>query len=77
MEERAVVFNFNPQLGYAVLLIAKHKNKILEKAIEHFVKEFSSLNIDILKNLSGLIDVSQFKNAKALINQFFRHFITE
>jgi hypothetical protein len=77
MEERAVVFNFNAQLGYAVLLIAKHKNKILEKSIEHFVKEFSSLNLDSLKSLNGLIDVSQFKNAKSLINQYFRHFITE
>ncbi|GAI59878.1 unnamed protein product, partial [marine sediment metagenome] len=27
MSDRAVVFNYNNQLGYAVLLIAKHKNK--------------------------------------------------
>ena len=67
MEERAVVFNFNNQLGFAVLLIAKHKNRILENSIERFVDEFSALNIDSLKNLSGLIDVSRFRNAKALI----------
>jgi len=77
MEERAVVFNFNTQLGYAVLLIAKHKNKILENSIERFVNEFSQLNMESLKNLSGLIDVSKFKNAKMLIEQYFRHFITE
>ena len=77
MEKQAVVFNFNTQLGYVILLIAKHKNKILENSIESFDKEFSALNIDSLKNLSGLIDVSQFKNAKALIQQYFRHFITE
>jgi hypothetical protein len=77
MEERAVVFNFNTQLGYVILLIAKHKNKILETSIESFDKEFSTLNMDSLKSISGLIDVSQFKNAKALIQQYFRHFITE
>ncbi|MFX0049452.1 MAG: hypothetical protein ACFE8G_15035 [Candidatus Hermodarchaeota archaeon] len=77
MEERAVVFNFDNQLSYAILLIAKHKNKILEKSIELFMKEFSALNKDSLKELSGLIDVSIFKNAKELIKQYFRHFITE
>lgn len=77
MEDRAVVFNFNTQLGYAVLLIAKHKNKILENSIQRFVNEFSQLNMDSLKNLNGLIDVSKFKNAKMLIKQYFRHFITE
>ena len=77
MEERAVVFNFNTQLGYATLLIAKHKNKILEKSIDNFVKEFSTLNKDSLKKLSGLIDVSLFKNAKVLIKKYFSHFLTE
>ncbi|NVM16822.1 MAG: hypothetical protein HWN80_03840 [Candidatus Lokiarchaeota archaeon] len=76
MEERAVVFNFNTQLGYAALLIAKHRNKILENSIEHFMKEFSVINKDSLKNLSGLIDVSKFKNAKELIKQYFRHFLS-
>jgi hypothetical protein len=77
MEKRAVVFNFNTQLGYATLIIAKHRNKILESSIEHFMKEFSAINKDSLKNLSGLIDVSKFKNAKGLIKQYFRHFLTE
>jgi len=77
MKDRAVVFNFNTQLGYAALLIAKHRNKILEKSIDNFMNEFSTINKDSLKNLTGLIDVSTFKNAKGLINQYFRHFFTE
>jgi len=77
MKDRAVVFNFNTQLGYAALLIAKHSNKILEKSIDNFMNEFSTINKDSLKNLTGLIDVSTFKNAKGLINQYFRHFFTE
>ena len=77
MKDRAVVFNFNTQLGYAALLIAKHRNKILEKSIDNFMNEFSTINKDSLKNLTGLIDVSMFKNAKGLINQYFRNFFTE
>jgi len=77
MKERAVVFNFNTQLGYATLLIAKHRNNILEKSIDNFMNEFSSINEENLQNLTGLIDVSTFKNAKGLINQYFRHFFTE
>lgn len=77
MKDRAIVFNFNTQLGYAALLIAKHRNKILEKSIDNFMNEFSTINKDSLKNLTGLIDVSIFKNAKGLINHYFRHFFTE
>ena len=77
LKERAVVFNFNTQLGYATLLIAKHRNKILENSIDNFMNEFSTINKDILQNLTGLIDASTFKNAKGLINQYFRHFFTE
>jgi len=77
MKERAVVFNFNTQLGYATLLIAKHRNNILEKSIDNFMNEFSRINEENLQNLTGLIDVSTFKNAKGLIKQYFRHFFTE
>jgi hypothetical protein len=77
MEKRAVIFNFNTQLGYATLLIAKHRNNILEKSIDNFMNEFSIINEENLQNLTGLIDVSTFKNAKGLINQYFRHFFTE
>ena len=77
MKERAVVFNFNTELGYATLLIAKHRNKILEKCIDNFMDEFSSLNKDTLQNLTGLVDVSMFINAKSLIKLYFRHFLTE
>ena len=41
------------------------------------MNEFSTVNGQSLKDLSGLIDVSKFKNAKELIIKNFRHFITE
>ena len=77
MSDRAIVFNYNNQLGYAVLLIAKHKNKILENAVDNFTKKFAEINKDNLKKLSGLIDVSTFKNANDLIEEFFSPFLTK
>jgi len=76
MSDRAIVFNYNNQLGYAVLLIAKHKNKILENAVDNFTKKFAELNKDSLKKLGGLIDVSTFKNANDLIEEYFNHYLT-
>ncbi|MBA7587990.1 hypothetical protein ES708_30038 [subsurface metagenome] len=72
----SIVFNYNNQLGYAVLLIAKHKNKILEKAVDNFTKKFAEINKDNLKKLDGLIDVSTFKNAYDLIEEYFSHYLT-
>jgi len=76
MSDRAIIFNYNNQLGYAVLLIAKHKNKILENAVDNFTKKFAEINKDNLKKLGGLIDVSTFKNANDLIEEYFSHYLT-
>jgi len=77
MSDKGVVFNFQNDLGYAVLLIAKHKNKILEKAVQKFIKRFSDKNEKILLNLSGLIDVSIFKDTKKLIKECFTKYIVK
>ena len=77
MKDRGVVFRFNTQLGYAALLIAKHRNKILESAVEKFMQDFSKINEENLQNLNRLIDVSKFKNANKLITKNFSHYLTE
>ena len=77
MKDRAVVFNFNTQLGFAALLIAKHRNKILESAVEKFMQDFSKINEENLQNLNRLIDVSKFKNANKLVIKNFSHYLTE
>ncbi len=77
MKDRAVVFNFNTQLGYAALLIAKHRNKILESAVERFMLDFSKINEENLLNLNRLIDVSKFNNANKLVIKNFSHYLTE
>ncbi|MFX0174628.1 MAG: hypothetical protein ACFE85_00190 [Candidatus Hodarchaeota archaeon] len=77
MSDRGVVFNFNNNLGYAILLIAKHKNTTLEKTVNKFMTKFSELNKDNLKNLRGLIDTSVFKKTNELIKDIFRHYIVK
>ncbi len=77
MKDRAVVFNFNTRLGYASLLIAKHRNKILDSAVEKFMQDFSKINEENLQNLNRLIDVSKFKNANKLVIKNFSHYLTE
>jgi hypothetical protein len=77
MKDRAVVFNFNTQLGYAALLIAKHRNRILDSAVDKFMQDFSKINKENLQNLNRLIDVSKFKNANKLVIKNFSHYLTE
>jgi len=77
MKDRAVVFNFNTRLGYAALLIAKHRNKILDSAVDKFMQDFSKNNEENLINLNRLIDVSKFKNANKLVIKNFSHYLTE
>jgi hypothetical protein len=71
MSDKGIVFNFQTDLGYAVLLIARHKNKTLEKAVHKFIQKFSTHNKEKLLNLNGLIDVSIFKDTRKLITECF------
>ena len=75
MSERGVVFNFDNELGYALLLIVKHKNFILEKKVNLFMKKFSEIYKDKILSLNGLIDVSIFKNTGKLIKEIFRQYM--
>ena len=77
LSERGVVFNFNNDLGYAILLIAKHKNITLEKTVNKFMHKFSEINKANLTNLKGLIDVSVFKNTNEIITDVFKHYIVK
>jgi hypothetical protein len=77
MSDKGVVFNFQNDLGYAVLLIAKHKNKILEEAVQKFIKRFSDKNKENLLNLSGLIDVTIFKDTGKLIKECFNKYVVK
>jgi len=75
MSDRGIIFNFNNELGYATLLIAKHKNSILEKAVNEFNLNFAKRYLDKFIDLQGLIDVSNFRNTSELIQEYFKAFL--
>jgi len=77
MSDRGVVFNFDNEIGYALLLIARHDNNILENAVKTFMVKFSELYKEKIMRLNGLIDVSIFKNTSILIKEVFQHYIVK
>ncbi len=79
MRERDIIFEYDNEYGYAILLIASHRNNIIDKAVHLFMKDFSQINNQTLNKInqqSQLIDVSQFKNSKEIIKKYFRPFLT-
>ncbi|TXT64994.1 MAG: membrane protein of unknown function [Promethearchaeota archaeon] len=78
MKNGDIIFEYNKEYGYAILTIVKHKNKIIEKAVqlymEKFAEEYSTILNKINKN-SQLIDTSEFKNAKQLLYNYFKPFM--
>ncbi|MFX0037191.1 MAG: hypothetical protein ACFE9I_16285 [Candidatus Hermodarchaeota archaeon] len=75
MENRDIILEYDNTHGYALLLTMDHKNSYIDKAVDNFMKKFTSLNEEKLKNLNGLIDISEFRNAKEIIDENFEPFI--
>ncbi len=78
LENRDLVFQYDINHGYAVLLIANQKNRTIDKAVKNFMTKFNEMNEESLKKIeqaSMLIDISQFKNAKELIKEYFKPYI--
>jgi hypothetical protein len=78
MEDLDLVFEYDTYYGYALLLVTNQRNVIIEKAVKNFMQSFNDMNKNELKkieNFSQLIDVSVFKNAKDLINEYFYPYV--
>jgi len=75
MKNRDIILEYDNTHGYALLLTVNHKNAFIDKAVSSFMTRFTSINGDKLKKLTGLIDVSEFRNAKELIKENFEPFI--
>ncbi len=78
MKNQDIFLEYDNKNGYAILLITNHKNSVIERALQRFMDKFNFVNKKILKNindLSQLIDVSEFRNAKDILNEFFSPFI--
>jgi hypothetical protein len=77
LQDKGVIFQFDNELGYATLIIAKHKNPILEHSFSKFNAEFSHRYKDYLSDLHGLIDISKFSETKLLIDEYFKLYINK
>ncbi len=75
LKNRQIILEYDTNHGYALLLTVNHKNSFIDLAIKSFMKKFTLLNKEKLKSLSGLIDISEFRNAKEIISDFFAPFI--
>jgi hypothetical protein len=71
MKERDIIFEYDITHGYAILLTTNHKNSFIEQAVSNFMKAFTELNGEKLVKMKGLINISEFKNAKNLIYDHF------
>ena len=75
MRGRDIIFEYDITHGYAILLTTNKKNTFIEKKVSNFMKSFTELNGEKLKKMKGLINISEFKNAKKLIrDHFFPYF---
>ena len=75
LKRRGILFQFNNKLGYATLLIVKHKSNLVEQTLKDFNLKFSEKYGELLLNLKGLIDVSEFKQTTQLIKDEFKLYI--
>ena len=70
-----ILLEYDNELNYAILLIVRRKDVFIDRAVQHFMNNFSKLNEDKLLNLNGLIDTSIFKNTGEIIKEYFRPFL--
>ena len=77
MQNRDIILEYDNNHGYALLLTTNHKNTFIANAVNKFMKKFTESNKQKLQNLNGLIDTSQFKNAKDIILEFFEPYIVK
>ena len=78
MEEMDIIFEYDNDFGYAVLLITTNRNSIIDRGVQQFMVKFSDINKNNLLEISNsrtLIDISIFKNAKEIIVENFKPYI--
>ncbi|MFX1572402.1 MAG: hypothetical protein ACFFB0_06605 [Promethearchaeota archaeon] len=78
MKEKDLLLEYDSKFGYALLLVAKHKNMVMERAVQQFMLRFNEYFKDLLiriKDFSQLIDISEFKDTKKIIDEVFSPYL--
>ncbi len=78
MKEKDIILEYDNEFGYALLLVAKHKNYVIEKSVQQFMLKFNEIFKEALikiKDLRQLIDISEFRDTKLIINEIFAPYI--
>lgn len=78
MREKVVQLKYDNTHGYALLIISTPMTKILKKAINEFMNEFTTMhkeNFEKINNSHSLIDISVFQTTKQIIIKDFSLFL--
>ncbi|MFX0009696.1 MAG: hypothetical protein ACFE9R_05225 [Candidatus Hermodarchaeota archaeon] len=73
-----LVVKYDDDYGYAVILITNKKNSIIEALIEQFSKHFKNQfmqELSEIRDLNRIINVSEFKAAKEIVEQKFELYL--
>jgi len=76
-ENSDIIVNYD-SLGFAVMLITNRKNPILKKLMDKFAKEFKNKyekELTEIQDLNKLINVSEFKETKGVIEKNFQMYL--
>ncbi|MBY9007286.1 MAG: hypothetical protein KGD63_11065 [Candidatus Lokiarchaeota archaeon] len=69
-----IYVNYNNKYGFAVLVLTNHKNSYIENCVNILTKEFKEYYEDELldlQDINKIINVSEFKEAKKIIEKSF------
>lgn len=72
-----IIVNYD-EVGFAVVLMTNHKNAILKKLMENFAVEFKTKyknELIEIQDLNKLINVSEFKETKDIVEKTFQMYL--
>ncbi|MGQ4875714.1 MAG: hypothetical protein ACP6IY_16750 [Promethearchaeia archaeon] len=73
-----LIVHYDNELGFAVMVIANQKNKIIENLMKKFTEDFKKRYYEELNeilDLNKLINITEFKDAKNLIEKHFKVYL--
>ncbi|MFX0187060.1 MAG: hypothetical protein ACFE8A_04915 [Candidatus Hodarchaeota archaeon] len=73
-----IIVNYNNKYGFAVLVVTNQKNKILDNIMVNFTNDFADRyksELLEIQDLNKIINVSEFKDTKAIIEENFKIYL--